>query len=358
MENRIIPQQQDLAPIAGLDALSAHLQALLSDQSLAPDSKLCNDVEFQLTDANTPPLLPRLLPILQSLLEVERPSDPTPLLTLTTKLLAPLPFRQVVPAMMSVEDVLRCMASPLESAKMFGLEVIHKAASSPEDADTLASLDNGTLVSHLLHVWMQPSELPDVPGKASRVLLDLLTTDCSVSVTSPMVNGTNGHPPVGSGRLWHLFLTHESSASIVVEYCTPSEDRDGRQTSLLQGRLLRLLPHLASLNLPMLTSHPHPRLPEPLLPWAAYHMVDKQDVLMVMMLADFWQHLVLEMRTHRSEANDAIMKELIQRACAEEDGNVGAYVSDGLRGWEAWSERPVEEDDIRDLGRYVQYLLS
>ena len=49
MENRIIPQQQDVAPIAGLDTLITHLHALLSDPSLAPDSKLCNDVEFQLT---------------------------------------------------------------------------------------------------------------------------------------------------------------------------------------------------------------------------------------------------------------------------------------------------------------------
>ncbi|ATY58541.1 hypothetical protein A9K55_003065 [Cordyceps militaris] len=400
---RIVPQvAMDALPISRLDELHTHLAALLACPETPLDAGLCDEVELQLTGArrltpavtplpslltdqketNIPPLLPTLLPPLTQILlrsSTSAPADPSPLLSLTTKLLRPLPLARVL-ALADAPTVLAALRSPLPGANRLALAVLEKAARSPADAALLSTLPE--LVAALVARWLDVEDV-GVGERAGRVLGDVLATDCCHHVVRdappPAINGIEvvyRRQEPGHGRLWDLVLNSESIFALIPQLCSPSstQNNDGndavprrteRQVSLAQGRLLRLLPRLATLNLRAVTESAFPQLlPLPqsvarhtgcgLLQWAALAMVDKADVLMHLSLVDFFETLVSVMRTAAVEdapspstsvtgalvraatANDSLLKEALlglpDRTVEEEAEPLRIYIGQLLNG--------------------------
>lgn len=367
-QQRTVPEpQRDALPVTGLEDLRAHLAALEADPSTPFDVKLLDDVELQLNESNIPPLLPVLLPPLAAILK-SATQDPTPLLSLTVKLLSPLPF----PRLLTIADppsVLAALQSPLPGANLLGLAVVHKAAASPADAALLSTLDDVFL--SMLTVWLVTPDT-GVAEKAGKVLGDLLTTDCPKLAPPPPEPQTNGTGPSaaaaaastatrprnpGTGNLWSLFL---DMSSLIRDVCSDAA-RPVRERTLSQGRVLRLLPRLATLDIAALTrtsaaasATGQPVFPEGgLLPWAALEMVDRDDVLMRLNLVDFFEELVSVMRVagSRSAETDADLRTVVRAASRAGDGD------DVREALTSLPDRTVEEE-AEPLREFVRYLLS
>jgi hypothetical protein len=179
-----------------------------------------------------------------------------------------------------------------------------------------------------------------VGERAARVLGDLLEIDCEVvhNNTDGTDSGTqvNGDQVVkrnnpGHGRLWRLILAGRPNLSMIQQFCSPAsagldQARTTHQVTISQGRLLRVLPRLCTLNIGALS---HPvfadlfTLPDGvassagqgLLQWAALGMVDKSDVLMHLSLVDFFETFVSVVRAARpSPETDVLMKQLLMAA--------------------------------------------
>lgn len=300
--------------------------------------------------------------------------DPSPLLSMTVKLLSPLAFSRIL-ALADAPSVLSALRSPLPSANLLALAILHKAARSPADAAILSTLPD--LFEALVTRWLDAQDV-GVGERAARVFGDLLNTDCDVvvednSVPSPQAaNGINGTELVkrrvpGHGRLWHLLFGSERLFGIIPELCQPSSSstdaaRTERQVSIAQGRLLRLLPRLATINLRAVTSTEFPDLiPLPqslaratghgLLQWAALAMVDKSDMLMHLSLIDFFETLVSVMRvTEGAPASSTnVTRSLVKAATANDE-----QLKESLL---ALPDRTVEEE-AEPLRVYIGQLLN
>ena len=317
---------------------------------------------------NIPPLLPVLLPALTTILK-STTQDPTPCLSLTIKLLSPLPLTRTL-TIADPPSLLSALRSPLPGANLLALAILHKAAATPADAAILGTLPE--LVEELVRRWLDADDV-GVAERAARVLGDILETDCDVVPSpnpqdQPQVNGVNGvngdatqlvrrtRPP-GHGHVWALFLESRPITSLIPQLCSPSASRTTHQTSLSQGRLLRLLPRLATLKISALTTTSSPDLfpsdgPQSgLLPWAALAMVDKSDVLMHLNLVDFLETLVSVMRVaeNRTRETDEILGQLIRTAVRGDE-----QLATALRGL---PDRTVEEE-AEPLRVYINGLLG
>lgn len=311
------------------------------------------------SEDNTPPLLPTLLGPLTEILK-STTQDPTALLSLTIKLLSPLSFTRLLTVADS-PTILAALRSPLPGANLLGLAIIHKAARTPADAAILSTLPEVT--EELVRRWLEVADV-GVGEKSARVLGDLLETDCQVvEPNGAPVNGVNGNELVGRqvpghGRLWSMILDTEEFLSIIVDLCSPSDDRTERQVSLSQGRLLRLLPRLATLNIHAITrssfSNILPVSPSTaqggLLQWASFTMVDKSDMLMHLSLIDFFETLVSVMRISATAVKDKddILKSLVQTATQNDAQLKEALVS--------LPDRTIEEE-AEPLRLYIGKLL-
>ncbi|KFH40796.1 hypothetical protein ACRE_084980 [Hapsidospora chrysogenum ATCC 11550] len=368
MSDVIVPEfATDTVRISGLPELQAHMQELTNDPSAAFNPKLFDDVELQLTEDNIPPLLPVLLGPLTTILK-STTQDPTPCLSLTIKLLSPVPLTRTL-TIADPPSLLTALASPLPGANLLALAILHKGAASPADAAILSTLPE--LIEALVRRWLETDDV-GVAERAARVLGDLLETDCHVVPHTPggatTPNGVRENSTQlahrrrrhqqGHNRLWPLFLESRSIASLIPQLCTPSVDRTPRQTSLSQGRLLRLLPRLATLNIAALTSTTLPDLfsaaptgaQAGLLPWAALSMVDAEDVLMHLNLVDFFETLVSVMRVAetRTSGTDATLRWLIRTAASGDEQLTAALRS--------LPDRTVEEE-AEPLREYIDTLL-
>lgn len=201
-----------------------------------------------------------------------------------------------------------------------------------------------------------------VSEKAGRVLGDALECDFKADrLAGVILNGNGGISHAGNPRLWRLILQDFENLGIITSLCTPSLDRTTHQTTLSQGRLLRLLPRLSSLSLSSITQTPHTGLfPMPnaegapsagLLQWAALSMVDKSDTLMHLNLVDFFETFVSVMRVskNRSAETDEEVGALVKSAVRED-----AELETALRGLPG---RTVEEES-EILREYIDQILS
>lgn len=221
-----------------------------------------------------------------------------------------------------------------------------------------------------MRVWLLSPDT-GVGERASRVLGDLLETDCDVEEEEAgggNLNGVNGNSTgteitlrrsqPGQGRLWRLIFGGETDLlGFIVRNCDISrrDHPDPRQGTVSQGRLLGILPRLCTLNIFTLIAT-QPRAfsgrDTSILEWAALRMVDKEDILMDLTLVDFFEALVSVMRVaKRGDAGrrDAIVATLV-RAAGEQDGKV----TDALR---ALPNRTVEEEE-EALRAYIAKILS
>lgn len=314
-----------------------------------------------------------MLPPLTTILKATT-QDPTPCLTLTIKLLSPLPLTHTL-AIADPPSLLTALRSPLPGANLLALAIIHKGAASPADAAILSTLPD--VVEEVVRVWLATQDT-GVAEKAARVIGDLLETDCDVVGTADPSAAVNGHvneivfPPSaqqqlvrrrrtpGHARLWTLILTHRPILSLFPTFCTASESRADNETTLSQGRLLRLLPRLSTLNVKALVHTPLTEVLPPsvdeaggggLLQWAALNMVDQTDILMHLNLVDFFETLVSVMRVAetRSEDTDNEVAALVRTAIRED-----AELESALRNL---PNRTVE-DESEALRAYINEILG
>ncbi|KAG6074520.1 hypothetical protein E4U33_002462 [Claviceps sp. LM78 group G4] len=366
----------DNVPIKGLCELEAHLQQLNDDPSLPFQVDLLEDVELQLTEDNIPPLLPRLLPLLAGCLKVTA-QDPTPLLSLTTKVLSPLSFTQRL-EIADPPSLLTALSSPLPGVNLLAFTIIRKAADFPSDVSILRAIPN--LVGEMVRCWLA-TESVDVGEFAARVLRELLETDCDIpqyyavdeqdSQTCVDSNETNAERRVpGHGQLWQLIFSSRPILSLIQRYCSvEAETTDGtlpramHQVTISQGRLLRLLPRLCAMNYPVLSRCVYPdlfvlpsaeigQLGQGLLQWAALGMVDRRDFLMNLNLIDFFETLVSIMRRcKRSSELDSLIGNMVKTAIRFDDSEHKVEVS-----LKTLPSRTVEEE-AEPLRAYITDLL-
>ncbi|KAK4458254.1 hypothetical protein QBC42DRAFT_349761 [Cladorrhinum samala] len=376
----------DTTPISGLPELDKHLDELLGDVSLTLSPKLFDDVELQLTESNIPSLIPLLLPKLVTLLQ-QYPLDPTPIVTLTIKLLKPISFTQIL-QLASESSLIAALSSPSPQVNILALTILHKAAASPSDAAILSVMPS--LFSTFLTTWLATPHV-EVGQKALKVLGDLLDIDCPLPPPPPPPRQpaiTTGiavayselvlRKSPGKGALWNLLLSTHSTYALLLDLVSgrhPLTAASQHQLSLAQGRLLRLLPRLACLNLAAISQSQFPAptparftnghgsssavedadvsapVPTPtpgqgILQFAALHMVDKSDALMHLSLVDFFEAFVSLMRVAEHSAFKVeVTKSLLEEALKDGRDEVlkGALVTlpdrtveeeaDGLRRW-------------------------
>ncbi|RYP92516.1 hypothetical protein DL770_001382 [Monosporascus sp. CRB-9-2] len=326
----------DTIPVTGVDALDKHLDDLLQDPNLPLIAKLFDDVELQLTDANIPSLIPRLLPKLTEVLK-QYQQDPATLCSLAVKLLRPLTLTQVL-SLASEDAIIQAMMSPAPSANILAMTVLAKAAKSPADAAIVAMMKN--VVTSFVAQWLSAPQV-EVGEKGSRVLGDLLDVDCDSRPPEGLsVNGTEiaVRRPPGQGLMWRRIFHDRDIYALILSLCS----RDGhqqrpdggprlsdQQRTLAQGRLLRVLPRLAALNLSALSRTDFPDLNERyagfegdagLLQFAALHMIDMEDMLMHLSLVDFFEALLSIQRvTPYSNYKMETLRSLVRDATARDE---------------------------------------
>ncbi|KAL2018171.1 hypothetical protein VTK56DRAFT_1196 [Thermocarpiscus australiensis] len=381
----------DTTPIHGLEELDRHLDELIRDPNLPLNPKLFDDVELQLTDSNIPPLIPRFLPRLTTILK-QYTQDPAILASLTVKLLGPVSFPQIL-QLASEEELIQALDSPAPAANILAMTVLHKAAVSPADTAVLSSMT--PLVTAFIRRWLAAPQV-EVGQKGGKVLGDLLDIDCELPPPSPPPHPNDSTPQTslvlrkapGQGKLWRLLFGDGAMYTTLLDLCAgrhPATAGSAHQLSLAQGRLLRILPRLAALNFPAvtrsrftaptpvhltngdaathddddyddddandavwstttttttttITTSPSPPRPgEGLLQFAALRMVRKDDLLMHLSLVDFFETFVSLMRV----TADAAHKVETLQAILGEATRGDAVLRDALR---SLPDRTVEEE--------------
>ncbi|KAK5996988.1 hypothetical protein PT974_02337 [Cladobotryum mycophilum] len=378
MAERVVPSYpEDSVPISGLDEFQSHLQLLENDPSIPFNLKLFDDIELQLTADHT-------------LHRDQHPTSATnhpptthanPQKHNSRSLPSPFPHHQTsLSAILHKHtrhsgppSILTALASPLPGANLLALAILHKAAKSPSDAAILSTLPE--VVEELVRRWLDSPDV-SVGERAAKVLGDILETDCEV-IPGEGVNGVgsqinvNGTEIVkrrvpGHARLWRFILLERPILSLIKSFCSPETadppTRSSRQISLSQGRLLRLLIRLATLDIRAINRTAFPDLFElpshvvqvagqGLLQWAAIAMVDKSDdILMHLTLIDFFESFVSIMRvSSRSTEEETTVKNLV-RAAVHDD----AQLNEALR---SLPDRTVEEE-AEPLRKYIAEILG
>jgi hypothetical protein len=253
----------------------------------------------------------------------------------------------------SEESLIQALSSPAPSANLLSMTVVHKAAQSPADAAILSTM--GELVAAFVRRWLVAPQV-EVGQKGGKVLGDLLDVDCELPPPPPSSSADAGMQVVlrkvpGQGKLWRRVFGDPAVYGLILGVCSgqdPATADDEKQLSLAQGRLLRVLPHLAALNFRAVAS-PNPtavglvsRTSSSLLQFAALHMIDGDDELMRLSLVDFFEAFVSLMRvTDYSTYKVETIRSLVREAAAAD-----SHLKDALL---TLPDRtvPEEADDLR-----------
>ncbi|KAK9791915.1 hypothetical protein SCARD494_07322 [Seiridium cardinale] len=355
---------ENTIPVTGVDELDKHLDELIADPTLPPRAKQFDDVTLQLTDANIPPLIPRLLPKITEILK-QYQQDPTHLCELAIKLLSPLNFTQVM-SLASEDAIIQALRSPAPSANLLAMAVLEKASKSPGEAAILATLKD--IVANFIAQWLSAPQV-EVGEKGSKVLGELLDIDCTTRPQDGVsLNGQEivVRKPPGQGLMWRRIFHDRDIYSSILSLCSAGPHQnpeDGglssHQITLAQGRLLRIIPRLGALNLGALTRTEFPDLnrqfahvesSEGLLQFTALRMIDNEDFLMHLSLIDFFETLLgIQRMTPFSTYKMDTLKKLLQNATMHDDALKAAILS--------LPERTVPEE-AGDLRTFIGNLLG
>jgi hypothetical protein len=315
------------------------------------------------SDANILPLIPRLLPKITEILK-QYQQDPAVICSLAIKLLGPLSFTQVM-SLASEDAIIQALRSPAPSANILAMTILQKASKVPSEAAILATMKN--IISEFIIRWLSAPQV-EVGEKGTRVLGDLLDIDCEIRPQDGLPqNGMEVavRKPPGQGLMWRRIFHDRDIYNLVLSLCSAGphhnaeEGLSALQLTLAQGRLFRILPRLAALNLGAVTRSDFPDLTqqyapvdgdEGLLQFAALHMIDKEDMLVHLNLIDFFESLVaIQRATPFSTFKMDTLKKLIRAATVHDTTLKAAIISLPDR------TIPEEADDlkkfIRDLTR-------
>ncbi|KAL2138808.1 hypothetical protein VTI28DRAFT_6214 [Corynascus sepedonium] len=381
----------EITPITGLDALDKHIDDLIQDPTLTLNAKVFDDIELQLTESNIPPLIPHFLPRLTTLLK-QYTQDPAVIVSLTIKLLGPVPFSDVF-SLAEADDLVDALDSPAPAANILAMSVFHKAVENPQDISFFCRYTN--LVSSLIRRWLAAPQV-EVGQKGSKVLGDLLDVDCPLPPPPPPtrpVDASHAHLGLrkvrGQGSLWNILFNDPRFYTLLLDLISgrhPDTAGNPHQLSLAQGRVLRLLPRLTAINFKAVTTSritaptpayftngttnggqpngdtleqheqtPPPPLPNPpqpgegILQYAALRMVQKSDTLMHLSLVDFFETLVSLTRvTQPSEAKVETLRAILAEAMAGDEVLKEALLT--------LPDRTVEEE-AEDLRNWLRELM-
>lgn len=354
-----------------LDELDSHLDFLLqqTDPAAHFNATLLDRINYQLGPVSYPDLTARFLPrlglVLKKTAEAEASSSqestptptptqrgyPPPLITLTIKLLRPLPFTQAL-ELCQPEYLATALSSPEEHINALALAILEKATHSPSDASILASTSTSTsgngagLLEAFLERWLISPSV-SVGHQGVTLLGDLLDVDCPLS--QPVfseeqkealdIRLVNRRAP-GHGAVWRRLFGDEALCwqtlqkieTDLLSTSSPTHDEHQRrriaaQRSFAQDRLLRLLPRLAILDFSALTNSlsPSPLGPGPdaspkvkisLLEFATLHMVDREDdALMHLTWLDYMQKLIGALRVaDTAKLSVDVLRKLVREA--------------------------------------------
>lgn len=314
--------QESSLPLASqLDELETHLDELQQqdDPSAHFNASLFDRINYQLGPVEYPELTARLLPKVAAIIKkcaaaAESSTDwkgyPPPLITLTIKLLRPLPFTQAL-ELCQPEYLITSLASSEPYINELAFAILEKAARSPSDASILASTPG--LLEAFLDRWLS-SPAVGVGHQGVRILGDLLDIDSPLS--QPVFTDDQKQAydirlvrraAQGHGAVWRRLFGDEALCWQVLQKLDtafPSSSSDQNviaQRSFAQDRFLRLLPRLAVLDFASLnrsTTQLSPSGPTvSLLAFAVLFMVDRRgDELMHLTWIDFMQKLVGALR--------------------------------------------------------------
>ncbi|KAF3065884.1 hypothetical protein GL218_09239 [Daldinia childiae] len=355
MSRVVVKMDIDTIPVTGVEELEKHLDELIADPSLESTLKLFDDVELQLTDANIPPLIPRLLPKITEILK-QYQQDPKILCSLAIKLLGPLNFTQIL-SLASEEALIQALRSPAPSANILAMTVLEKATKSPGDAAILARMNN--IITNFLIQWLSAPQV-EVGEKGSRVLGDLLDVDCETRPADGL--SANGmeiaiRKPPGQGLLWRRIFYDRDVYEIILSLCA-NHPLGTQQQSLAQGRVLRILPRLTALNFRAVTWSDFTDLNQKyaksngnggLLHFAALS-IDKEDMLVHLNLIDFFEVLLSIQRvTPFSTYKIDTLKSLVRDATAQDNVLKAAILT--------LPERTVPEE-ADELQQFIREILN
>ncbi|KAK4098133.1 hypothetical protein N658DRAFT_477654 [Parathielavia hyrcaniae] len=375
----------ETTPISGLDELDRHLDDLIQDPSLGITPKLFDDVELQLTESNIPPLIHRFLPRLTVLLK-QYTQDPAVIVSLTIKLLGPVSFVAIL-QLASPDGLIQALDSPAPAANLLAMAILHKAAASPQEVTLLSSVPS--LFAAFTTRWLAAPQV-EVGQRGGKILGDLLDIDCELPPPAPTtrpVDVTHAELVLrkapGQGMLWNLLFRDTAMYTLLLDLISgrhPATAHSPHQLSLAQGRVLRILPRLASIDFRAVAHsditppapvhltngtttngddgdnddnqhHQPPPSPNPpqrgegLLQYAALRMVRRSDVLMHLSLVDFFEALVSLMRvTEPSALKLETLRAVVGEAAAGDRVLREALLS--------LPDRTVEEE-AEDLRRWV-----
>lgn len=314
-------QENRLPLTSQLDELDSHLDELQQqdDPSTHFNASLFDRINYQLGPIEYPELTARLLPKVAAIVKkcaaaAEASPDwkgyPPPLITLTIKLLRPLPFTQAL-ELCQPEYLITALASPEPYINELAFAILEKASRSPSDASILAS--TAGLLDAFLDRWLS-SPAVSVGHQGVQILGDLLDIDSPLSqpvFTDDQTQAYDIHlvrrAAQGHGAVWRRLFGDEALCWQVLQKMDtafPASSTDQSviaQRSFAQDRFLRLLPRLAVLDFASLnrsttqlsTSGPTVSL----LAFAVLFMVDRRgDELMHLTWIDFMQKLVGALR--------------------------------------------------------------
>lgn len=205
----------------------------------------------------------------------------------------------------------------------------------------------GNVVAAFVRRWLAAPQV-EVGEKGSRVLGDVLDVDCELPPSRHgMANGDSGpHSQItlrrapGQGAMWRRVFQDRAIYGLIIDLCS-GHDADtanaSKQLSLAQGRLLRILPRLAALNLTAVsapsqiadggrmvngtsTTSSSSGGRRSLLQFAALDMVDKSDVLMALSVVDFFEAFVSITRVSPDSPGKIVaIRALLRDAMADDD---------------------------------------
>jgi hypothetical protein len=273
-----------------------------------------------MSEANIFPNIPVLLPKLTQILKTT-PHDPAVPVSLSMKLLRPISFAQVL-TLADEGSLTTALRSPAPAANILAMSILSKASNSPSDAAILSMMPN--LVEEFLHCWLSSADV-EVGENGSKVLGDILEVDCELSppVAANGINGTEVaiRKTPGQGRMWRRIFREERFIFLIVSHCKgTAQGQTPRQTTLAQGRVLRILPRLAALNFAAVTISPYSFLRGGgLLQFAALHMIDKSDALMHLSQIDFFESFLSIMRVTEYTNSKMTTIRSIVREAADDD---------------------------------------
>jgi hypothetical protein len=309
-----------------LPPLFAHLSAVEASPTTALDVDLLKRGERSL-DFSTPQ--PKLLQVLASgeRLLANLQQDPTPLTRLVEKAVSLIPFEVLQPLIPldKLEDGLQSpllVTQPVFPVQLLCLSYLMRASQTPSGAAFVAT--NEPLSRCLFEVWLL-DENTEVADRALEVIVALLTVD-HVKTNALISTGM----AQGQGLFWRRIFHDQALYTFIFEATRGKEtprDKNGLRTpkqlrgmpGITQARLFDFISKLAALDWAPMTTTAfryfedafyglQPGEEGGLLCYAALHMIDKDDILMVALRQELFVNLMETIEKAQSGVNTRLIE--------------------------------------------------